>query len=450
MNKLMNRLSQTIAFVSYCIAFCVFTYSNSLKAQSSINSPYSSYGVGEMDSKSYGNAPAMGGSSIAYQNDTIPMYFTNSGNPASYASNYLTTVDFGLNINRVQLQNSSAKQTINSGSIAYLALTFPIQKWWGSSVGLSPYSKVGYNARDSNNVTSATTEYVGSGGINQVYWGNAFRPFYRSPKMKAITFGANVSYLFGTIERVQNTEFPATSLTFNSRSSTSMRVGSFMADYGVQYGFSIDSVKGRKLNEPVKIMTGIIFGTNTNLKITTDTLAFSYLYNSTGVGEIKDTVRNKQGKGTVSIPLKYGIGLGFRKGDRWLVLADFIVQNWSDYKEQDKTKGLNNSATITLGGQYIPDNQGTYFKRINYRMGIKYSNTMLVFNNYQLTEQAVTFGFGLPVGYSRVLRNFSMINIGAELGSRGTTSNNLIKESFIRATIGFTINDKWFIRPKYD
>ena len=37
-----------------------------------------------------------------------------------------------------------------------------------------------------------------------------------------------------------------------------------------------------------------------------------------------------------------------------------------------------------------------------------------------------------------------------EIGSRGTTDNNLIKENFIRFGIGLTLNDRWFIKTKYE
>ena len=43
-----------------------------------------------------------------------------------------------------------------------------------------------------------------------------------------------------------------------------------------------------------------------------------------------------------------------------------------------------------------------------------------------------------------------MVNIGLEIGQRGTTTNGLIKEQFFKATIGFTINDRWFAKPKVD
>ena len=43
-----------------------------------------------------------------------------------------------------------------------------------------------------------------------------------------------------------------------------------------------------------------------------------------------------------------------------------------------------------------------------------------------------------------------MLNIGFEYGYRGTTNDGLIKESFYRFTVGFSINDLWFFKPKID
>jgi len=43
-----------------------------------------------------------------------------------------------------------------------------------------------------------------------------------------------------------------------------------------------------------------------------------------------------------------------------------------------------------------------------------------------------------------------MINIGIELGIRGTTSDDLLEEKYFKISLGFTMNDKWFVKPKYD
>jgi len=105
---------------------------------------------------------------------------------------------------------------------------------------------------------------------------------------------------------------------------------------------------------------------------------------------------------------------------------------------------------MSFGIQYTPNKEGSYLQRINYRMGGYYTQTMLVLNNNQITQQAATFGLGLPVGTYRLLQNFSMINIGIELGIRGTTSDDLLEEKYFKISLGFTMNDKWFVKPKYD
>jgi hypothetical protein len=37
-----------------------------------------------------------------------------------------------------------------------------------------------------------------------------------------------------------------------------------------------------------------------------------------------------------------------------------------------------------------------------------------------------------------------------EGGNRGTKKDNLVLEKYIKITLGFTINDRWFIKQKYD
>jgi len=43
-----------------------------------------------------------------------------------------------------------------------------------------------------------------------------------------------------------------------------------------------------------------------------------------------------------------------------------------------------------------------------------------------------------------------MVNVSMEFGQMGTTTNGLIKETYGRVVLGFTINDRWFQRFKYN
>lgn len=434
-------------------------FNNSAVAQS-ISSPYSRYGIGDIGGKGFGQNFGMGGTSIALQNDTIAMFFINSNNPASFSNFRLTTAELGANISFTQLQSSNVKQSVNNASLAYLALGIPFKKWWGASVGLIPYSSVGYKVSDRqnlNNIGNVDFIYEGSGGVNQLYFGNGIKPFYntRIKSLRALSLGVNASYMFGNIENIRRSVFPSGNNYFNTRSGTTTRVGDVYFDYGVQYAHTVDSIRGRDLKEKVKILFGATFANQTQLRAKVDSLSYTYFNSSSNFEIGKDTMQNVEDvKGKIDFPLSFGFGLGIKKGERLLIAGDFRVQNWSTYKAFNKTQNLKNNLIVSLGAQYVPNpkanGKGSYAKRVNYRAGVRYVQTALELKNTQLTEYGLSLGLGLPVGRSYLLQNFSMVNIGVEFGQRGTTVNGLIKEQFIKGTIGFTINDRWFVKPKFD
>ena len=66
-------------------------------------------------------------------------------------------------------------------------------------------------------------------------------------------------------------------------------------------------------------------------------------------------------------------------------------------------------------------------------------------NGSAIDEFGISFGLGLPVG-----QFFSNANIGIEIGQRGTIDNNLIEEDFVNIQIGLSLNDRWFVKRKYN
>jgi hypothetical protein len=87
----------------------------------------------------------------------------------------------------------------------------------------------------------------------------------------------------------------------------------------------------------------------------------------------------------------------------------------------------------------------SYAKRITYRAGFKYEKTGLIVNSTSINDVGMTFGFGLPITGS-----LSNTNIGFEFGKKGTTSNNLVQENYFNISIGVSLNDKWFVKSKYN
>ena len=100
-----------------------------------------------------------------------------------------------------------------------------------------------------------------------------------------------------------------------------------------------------------------------------------------------------------------------------------------------------------MGGQITPDPEklNKYWKLIQYRFGLYYATNNVMLRNTQLNEIGLTLGIGLPL--RKVL---STVNFAVTVGQKGTTANELIQEQFVKVTLGFTFNDKWFTKRKFE
>ena len=66
-------------------------------------------------------------------------------------------------------------------------------------------------------------------------------------------------------------------------------------------------------------------------------------------------------------------------------------------------------------------------------------------NDQQINDFGISFGVGLPVYHSN-----STINIGAEIGRKGTKQNNLIVENYAKLNLSINLHDFWFIKRRFD
>ena len=57
----------------------------------------------------------------------------------------------------------------------------------------------------------------------------------------------------------------------------------------------------------------------------------------------------------------------------------------------------------------------------------------------------ITVGFGLPYR-----RSYSLANLALAVGVRGTKAKALVRETYIRLTLGVSLNDFWFVKRQYD
>ena len=57
----------------------------------------------------------------------------------------------------------------------------------------------------------------------------------------------------------------------------------------------------------------------------------------------------------------------------------------------------------------------------------------------------ITLGIGMPITGS-----FSNINFGFEIGKKGTTTSGLVQENYANLSVGMSLNDKWFVKRKFN
>jgi len=215
---------------------------------------------------------------------------------------------------------------------------------------------------------------------------------------------------------------------------------------------SIDSVKQHVVKRKTRSNWSLSFGLagvpGTSIQAKRSKLAERYdLYTQFGDLFVVDTVENSSQTGTLELPAGAGLGVTLKQGSRWLIGADYSMQNWKKYSGFDAGDSLGNSWKLSAGAQFTPNDRSikSYFSNVQYRLGFHYEQTYLQLRNNQLKEYGISAGLGMPVR-----RSGAMLHFAVEAGKRGTVDSNLIQENFLRISIGFTLNDLWFIKRNYD
>lgn len=422
-------------FFKNILVLAAFAAALPLSAQkdSLTNLPYSRFGLGDLQFKGFNENVGMAGLSQGYsQPNTI-----NINNPAALTSINLTTLQVGFNTNFDSYASTGAKGKTITSNLSYLALAFPLSSKMGFSVGLLPYSNVGYYSQSKEIGPQNDTvryRYEGSGGINRFYMGAAYR-------LKDVNIGLNASYLFGNVYKTRLVDFPGQSPnTFGTRIQNRQNIKGLNLDLGIQYTYHLKK-------ERQSIVVGATLSPSIPIKATNTETTDTYK-ESAGLIVPRDSLSKvSDQKGTLSFPAGFAGGIMF-KSPKLKLGVDYEQKNWSGYRDfSSNTDYLKNSYSIICGAEYIPNPNAVfnYFKVLRYRAGARYGTSNLFLNGHQLMEKSVTFGLGIPIK-----RAATSINIAFEYGVRGTTSYDLIKETFVAAHLGFSFNDRWFIKRKID
>ena len=426
----MHRNAKHILWIMVFCCLCLsFT-----QAQNEIRMPYSSYGIGSVNHLSNGILDGMGSVSYAMQNP----YYINFRNPASYAAfdSLSFIADAAASIYYSKL---SQKGTIQKNSYAkpnYLTIGLPVTRHWRTSIGIKAFSTVGYEIETTKNIPNigeVNYTYSGDGGLNQLYWGNAFKI------CKGLSVGLNVSYMFGSIFASSNTEFGENTI-LNSYINDAYHVDGIYLEGGLQYFFNI--------GEKHKIGLGAVYSNTAYIwakeKLLINTYSGSYISTST-----YDTVLHKNDlRGSLNIPQSVDVGLSYSYKDKLVIAGDVTWQNWANFKFMKPCDSLQNTIIASLGAQFIPDpTSNKFFKKMAFRVGGRYSTGELLLRNKPISEFGVCLGVGIPL---TSFNTHSSLNILFEYGKTGTLVNDLIRQDYFRFSFCFTLQERWYQRVKLD
>ncbi|WP_246254439.1 hypothetical protein [Pedobacter foliorum] len=423
--------------INYIAAVLLLLTSISVNAQVTTQSPYSRFGLGNVKGALLPQFKAMGGISTGVYK---PSGFSNINmqNPATYSGITLTTLDMGLSGAVTTLKDGSKSESSFNGTLSHVAVAFPIVAGKSAiSFGLLPFTELGYeytvNDRlDTNNVNY---NYSGEGNLTKAYfgYGQQFGDHFR--------IGGNIEYIFGNLLESATLD-PLNQVAFNSRNIKKNSVGGVGFSYGAQYEIPLGTKK--------RITLGYSGSSSSSINSQKTFLTTLFKVDSQGEGT-PDTVKIDQNSSAkLKLPLMHNFGISIQRDNKWMIGADYRMGKWSKLSLDGLNQGLQDSWGFSGGGQFTPDAGATtgYFKHVDYRMGFQYDKTYIRLNDQDVKQMAVTFGLGLPLALSR--NSIYKLNFTTEVGKRGSITNGLIQENYINFHLGFTLNDTWFRRYKFD
>ncbi|MGB3849213.1 MAG: hypothetical protein WA958_04550 [Tunicatimonas sp.] len=412
--------------VSTTVALCCL----SLAAFAQVGiTPYSTQGIGNLTRPGLVHNHSMGGIGVGTGNALNINYV----NPAMLYKNTLSSFDVAFSFERTTQRRNDESATINQGGINYGVFAFPIiPNRWSASLGVMPYSTVGYRQEeDLTDGPDSRRVREGSGGLNLVSFSHGVRLY------KNLAVGVRLGYLFGGINETRSIF-----LTGASGLTSVYEDRLYYSDVLIEPSLYF----GQKVGKRTSLNLGLVYQPATQVRAIKNVEFASQIPGSRqpvpGQEIVTDSLRN------VRLPQKLSFGLSLDQYLKYTVGVDVSVQAWEEFAsfETGQNEGMQNSFSLAAGGQYIPNaaSVNSYLARVAYRLGGHYRNLPFAVNGEQITEFGIDFGLSLPVS------NLSSINLAFEVGNRGTTDQGLIRENYLRATLGVTFNDRWFIRRKFD
>ncbi|PQA98024.1 hypothetical protein SAMN05421796_104253 [Chryseobacterium piscicola] len=412
-----------------------------LNAQSLSNSPYATYGIGDVKFDNTIETSSMGGISTAYISDFTSNF--NFGNPANNTNFELTSIKLeATNENNYFKTNyNNTKSTKHSTYLSNISLAFPLSPKMKMGLLYQPYSSKSYDVLNSVETPAASgnfnaNRFTGKGTLNTAQAALSYN------LGSGLSVGAKANFYFGNLYDIN--EFTVTNAELINGYETKNSIKNFNFTLGTSY---------QKLNTSTdkKLTLGATatFGNTSNM--TTEYKNSTYYY---GTGETKigeSIIEQKNANSKNLMPLNASLGIGYGSNNEWFLSAQIDYKKGETISYFGKNFDFQDTYKISAGGWYLPNynNFRSYFSRVVYRYGAFYERGGLKIANNSINKYGISAGVLLPFKTSNIQR-MSGLEIGVEAGKRGTLNDNLINQNYVNLKVGFNFADKWFRKNLYD
>lgn len=410
---------------------------------------YSRFGMGSLFGFSSSQSEAMGGGGYALRS----LNYNPDANPALWSDQVYTRLSGSASFQSISSTNESGNSgRLSSGNVQALHFNFPLyERTLGVGLSFQPYSRSNYNVVQSGNAdvprngqlepVAYETTFSGSGGLHRLRGGLGYRI------NDALSVGGSADLLFGIIESRRRTTWPNTQALRN-----------VVVSDGVQLS-GVTGTLGSHLTLADVFADDDAF--SMGAAVTFPAVLSGERYRTLDEDLARDTLATKNGN--VTLPWKGRLGISYQPNSQWTLVADGLFDPWSTFSsdfsggtsETEPTRfPIGGAETLTdrwrlsTGMEVVPageDNLAGYFARAGYRLG-GYAEQMYVRPDRQTTlyEFAVTAGMSLPTSLSG-----TRIDVNTRVGRRGTTSQSLVRDTFLGVSFHVNFGERWFQRRKF-
>lgn len=409
-----------------------------MNAQTIGNSPYAAFGIGDVKYDNTTEINAMGGISTAYIWDFNNSF--NFNNPAANKNLELTTVKIeGTNESNFFKSNfDNLSVTKQSTYLSNISIAFPLSPKVKFGLGYQPYSSKKYGLLIDKTLDDGYIErniFRGEGTLSTVQVAISYQI------SSEFAIGLRSNFFFGNLYDINEITYLNAELFNGYETKNKIKT----------LNFTLGTAYQKKLENDHKLTLGATYTFGNTGKMETSYLNTTYFYS--GIDEKSNISIIDQQSSTDKnlIPMEFSLGAGYGKDAKWFLGTQI------DYKKGETIQFLGqpfenqNSYKVSAGGWYLPNynNFRNYFSRVTYRYGAYYEKGNLSFNGTDINQFAITGGLTLPFENKSGSR-MSGIDLGLELGKRGTVDNNMIRQNFVNLKIAINFADKWFRKTLYD